>query len=446
MKKISIFIIFVICFLTHSVFADELSPIKMDFSQAVKYSLEHNNDLKAMKYNLSATEKNIGIERSAMMPKIKFAEDFIATNNPTDALSLKLNQARAGNDDLTLSTLNHPTTVTNFLTRGVIEQSIYNRKAMIAISMAKKDYSANGYVYLRKQEELVNQVAQACLVVKTNQELIKVTEQGIKDANNNLKFAEEKFKNKSVSEQDVLRAKTEIDEITQKLIFDQKNLKVAQRKLGLLLGVENSVEILNTIPDIQLQDIDYYKDIAVYRNDIKATEIRVSNAKNNIKFAQADWYPTLNAVSSYNFYSVYPFAGEGHNYTAGAVFRWELFDGNKRKYEISKAKDKELESKEYLAGLKLAVGFKVYEAYSNIEALQKNLELAILTKKAAEKDTAIVLKKWQDSSVPFIDLTDAQSNLDDARANVVKRQNELKAAIINLCFESGTISQELLQR
>lgn len=446
MKNGLIVVISVIFFFNQFVVAEELLPMKIDFSDAVKYALEHNNELKAMKYNLSATEKNIGIARSDIMPKIRFVEDFMATNNPTDALTLKLNQARAGDDDFSLNTINHPTTVTNFLTRGVAEQSLYNRRAMIAIKIAKKDYSANAYAYLRRQEDIVNQVAQACLVIKTNQELIAVTEQGIKDAKEHLKAAEERSKGKLVAEEDVLRAKTAVDEITQKLIFDQKNLKVAKRKLGMLLGIENSVEISNAIPDINLQDIDYYKDFAVYRNDVKATEIRVLNAKNNIKLAQSDWYPTLNAVGSYNFYSVYPFAGEGHNYIAGAVFRWDLFDGNKRKYEILKAKDKEAESKEFLAGLKLAVNFKIYEAYSNVEAFQKNLELAIAAKTEAEKDMALVFKSWQDSTVPFVDLTDAQSNLDAARANVVRSQNDLKAALINLSFESGIISQELLQK
>lgn len=446
MKNGLIFIISIICFFNQFVFAEEVLPVKMEFYDAVKYSLEHNYNLNALRYNLSATEKDIGIERSVMLPKIRFIEGFDATNNPTNALTLKLNQSRTNTDDFSIATINHPPTVTNFLTSGVAEQTIYNRKAMIAIKMAKKEYSANGYSYLRKQEELVYQVAQAYLAVGTYKDYIAVSELAIKDAKEHMRVAEEKAKKNPEYSTDVLRAKAAIDQMTQKLISDQKNFKVAKRKLGLLLGLENSIEVLSPFPDIKLKDIDYYSDFAVYRNDLKSTEIRVKNAKNNVQYAQADWYPTLNAIGSYNFYSVYPFAGEGHSYIAGAVFRWDLVDGNKRKYEILKAKDKEAESKEYLAGLKLNIKFKVYEVYSDVEALQKNLELAILAKKEAEADRDIVVKNWENSVSPFIDLIDAQSDLNTARANLVKSQNDLTSALIALTFESGTISQELLQK
>lgn len=430
--------------LTQNVSADVFSPNKMDLPTAIKYALEHNNGIRAMRKNLSATERDIGIARSAMLPKLTFHEDFTSTNNPTDALAYKLNQARANPGDLTIDTLNHPDSVTNFLTSGTLKQAILDKKSMIEIKMAKKEYSANGYAYLRKQEELVNQVAQAYLRVSTDQELVKVAELNVKDAKDHFVIAESRYNNKVGFESDVLRVKSAINMREQRLISAQNNLKIAKRALGLLLGLETSVDVSEAVPELHLNDIDYYKKFSVYRNDIKATEIRVENAKTNIKAAQAEWYPTLNAAVSYNFYNnSYPFGGQGNNYFAGAYFKWELLDGNKRKYEILKAKDKEAEANEYLIGFKKNVGFKVYEVYSNVEEHQKNLGYAIAALKAAEADTELVLKRWQNSQVPFVALADAQINLDEARVNVVTNQFDLKEDLINLAFESGIIYQEL---
>lgn len=453
MKKI--FIVLSIIFLTSQTFcgqtffkqhafADEVLDNKIDFAAAIKYSLEHNNNIRAMRNGLSATERDIGIARSDIMPKIRFNENFTATNNPIEAFSLKLNQTRAVPKDLAFGTLDFPGAVTNFLTAGIVEQTIYNRKSMIAIKMAKKEYSANGYIYLRKQEELVNQVAQAYLNVSTDQEFIKIAEQAIKDAKEHLNIAEDRYKRKLGLMSDVLRAKTAVENTEQKLISAQRNLKVAKRNLGLQLGLETSVEISDTIPDIKLQDINYYKDFSVYRNDIKATEINVENAKNNIKSAQAGWFPTLNAIASYNAYnSNFPFGAQGSNYIAGAFFKWDVFDGNKRKYEILKAKDKEAEAEEYLEGLKKAVDFKVYEVYSNVEEHKKNLEITIAALKTAEEDAKLVEKRWQEDALPFVALIDAQTNLDTARTNLVKNQFDLKEDLINLGYESGIIYQEL---
>lgn len=452
-KKIAIFtliLFFNLCFLTQIVFAEETLQCrtegmgKMGFYDAVKFSLENNNDIRALRKNLSATERDIGIERSLLMPKVTFIEGFTSTNNPTDALSLKLNQARANAGDLTLGTLNNPGTVTNFLTSGILAQPIYDRKSMMAIRLAKKEYSANGYAYLRRQEELVEQVAQAYLAVSTDEDYIKVAELALKDAKRHLKTAEDRQKNNSVTSSDILRVKTAVDEKEQKLNSAQRDLKVAKRKLGLLLGLEEAVEISSTVPEIKLQDLDYYRDFAVYRNDIKATEIRVQKAKTKIQSAQADWYPTLNALASYSAYnSSYPFGAQGSNYTAGAIFRWELFDGNKRKYEILKAKDKEAEIKEYLEGLKKTVDFNVYEYYQNVEEHQKNLEFAIAAQKSAEEDTKIIEKRWQDGLVPIVELSDAQAHLNDARYNVIISQFGLTEDLINLIYESGIICQEL---
>lgn len=423
---------------------DEFLPKKMDFSSAIKYSLENNNNIRAMRNGLSATERNIGIERSIMLPKLRFNEEFISTNNPTDALSYKLNQARVTANDLAVNTLNNPGTVTNFLTAGVLEQRIIDRKAMIQIKIAKKEYSANGYTYLRKQEELVHQVAHAYLKVSTDHEYIRVDEQSVKDTEGHFNIAEGRYKKNAVLISDVLRAKTAIQEKEERLIAAKRNLNVDRRRLGLLLGLEDSVEGSNPVPDIELHDINYYKKFSIYRNDIKAMELKVENSKNNIQAAQADWYPTFTALGSYNFYnSNFPFGGQGSNYTAGAFFKWELLDGNKRKYEILRAKDREAEAKEYLEALKKTVSFKVYEFYSNVEEHQKNLQLAIEVQKGAEEDVKRVEQLWMNSQLPYVSLIDAQKNLDEARINIVKEQFNLKEDLITLICESGIIYQEL---
>lgn len=423
---------------------EEFLPTQMDFNTVIKYSLEHNNNIRAMRNGLSATERDIGIERSVMLPKLRFNENFTSTNNPTDALSYKLNQARTTPADLTIDTLNHPGTVTNFLTSGILEQRILDPKAIIEIRMAKKEYSANGYAFLRKQEELVHQVAQAYLKVSADKDYIIVDIQSINDTKAHYKVAEERYKKNTGLNADYLRAKTAVQEKEERLIIAQRNLKVDERRLGLLLGLETSIEPATPVPDIQFQDINYYKKFSIYRNDIKAMELRVENSKNNVKANQADWYPTLTALGSYSFYnSNYPFGGSGSNYLAGAFLRWEPLDGNKRKYEILKAKDKEAEAKEYLEGLKKTVSFKVYEYYTNVEEHLRNLELAIRVEKEAVEDVKRVEQLWRGSKLPYVSLIDAQRNLDEARINIVKEQFNLKEDLITLSCESGIIFHEL---
>lgn len=454
MKKNFIFILIILLsFCSQNVFGqdvldqkistDEFLPYIMTFNKAVKYSLKNNNNIKAARNHLNATENNIGIARSNMLPHAKFHEDFEVTNNPIEAFTIKLNQTRAAPKDLAFGTLDFPGATANFLTALVLEQSIIDRKSIIGIRMARKEYSENEYVYIRKKEALIHQVAQACLKISTDKEIIKVIEEGIKDTEEHLEIAQDRYKKKKGLYSDVLRATSAVEERKQNLISANKNLDIAKRNLGLLLGLESSVEISDSVPDIKFNDIDYYRNLAVFRSDIKAMEKRVENAKNNVKYKQADWYPTLNAIASYNFYDpYYPFGGLGNNYIAAAYLKWDIFDGNKRKYEISKAKYQEDEATEYLNGLKKEVNFRIYEVYSSIEAHQKNLEFALATKKAAEESQQLIEKYWNNELLPFVAVMESQDNLDKARLNSVNNQFDLKEDLITLIYESGIIYQE----
>lgn len=449
MKKV-ILIVLAIFLVGIKVFAEEQVTKEkehpLDFKEAIVTALENNLELMGMKAALSASEKDIGISRSYLIPKVRVGEDFVTTNNPAQVFALKLNQRRFTGADLAGApgTFNNPGNITNFLTYGLIEIPVFNKPSLVALEMAKVQYSANGYVYMRKQEELIKNVAQNYLQIGTAQEYVKVAQQGLKDANEHLRISQVRYKSELGLYSDVLRAKTEVSEAEQRLVTAQKNLSVAKRSLGFLLGTKESVEISNVTPVLDLKAIDYYKSFMPQRSDLMALEINVQNAKNGVRLAQADWFPTLNLNASYNLYqNNYPFGAEGNNYIAGAFLHWDAFDGMKRNYETKKAKDKVQEAQFYLESLRNAIDFKVFESFATVQEANKNYELAQIALTSAEEGNRLVTKRWQASLSPFVDVLDSQTNLDRARANVVKSCNDLKAQLITLYFESGVLKQEL---
>jgi len=429
--------------LNQSVSADNFLSYTIPFQTAVQCSLKNNSSIKAFRNHLHATEKDIGIAKSEFLPHAKFREDFEVTNNPIEAFTIKLNQTRAAAKDLAFGTLDFPGATLNFLTSLIAEQTFFDKKSAVGIKIAKKAYSADECMYVKKKEELVNKVAQACLKINTDKEIIKVVEEGIKDATEDLEIAQDRYNKKKGLYSDVFRAQSAVEERQQRLISANKNLDVAKKNLGLLLSTESPMEISDSVPEIKLDnDVTYYQHLAAFRSDIKAMEKRVENTQNNIKYEQADWYPTLKAVASYNFYDpFYPFGGLGNNYIAGAFLKWDIFDGNKRKYEIEKAKYQAEEAKEYLEGYKKDVNFKVYETYANIVEHQKNLEYAIKSKKAAEESQIQIEKSWSESVLPFVAVIDSQDNLDRAKLNLINNRFDIQEDLITLLYESGIIYQ-----
>lgn len=423
-----------------------LAEDKISLQEAVHIALLNNNNLKAMRSALSASEREIGIAKSNVMPKIRAGEELVSTNNPAQVFAYKLNQGRFTGQDLANApgSFNNPGNITNFLTGVYFEQPVLAKKAFIGIEMAKKEYSAQGYEFLRQQEDLVNKVVQTYLLVDTTEAFLGAAQKGVEDAQEHLRVANVRYKAELGLYSDVLRAQSAFVESEQKQISAQKNYEVAKRALGLLLGRDTSVNISQLVPVISVKDISFYNESSMCRNDIKAMEVRVENAKNGIKFATADFFPTFGITGGYQLYdNKVPFGAQGNNYFAGGALNWNAFDGNRRKFEKLKAKDRQSEVQEYLEGLKKNVSYRVYESYLTINETRKNLEMAEASLKAAEEGKRLVLKRWEASLSPFVDLMDAQTNLDKSRANFVKSQNDYVSAIINLSFESGILTTEL---
>lgn len=427
--------------LNQSVSTDAYLTNIIPFQTALQCALKNNNNIRAFRNHLNSTEKDIGLAKSALLPHAKLREEFVVTNNPIEAFAFKLNQTRATPKDLSIGTLDFPGAVLNFLTALTVEQTILDKKSIVEIKMAKKEYSANQCLYVRKKEDLVHQVAQACLKITTNREIIKVIEIGLKEAQEHLTIAKTKLGKGLYS--DVARAQSAVEEREQRLISARKNLDVAKRNLGLLLGTEEFVEISDSVPELKLDnEINYYQNLACRRSDIKAMELRVQNAKNNIEHEQADWWPTLKVAGSYLFYDpYYPFGGLGNNYIAGAYLKWDILDGNRRVWGVQKAKFQKAEADEYLAEFRKEVNFRVYEMYSNVAEHQNNLEFATTRQKAAEEGQILIEKSWSHSQLPFVSVIDSQDNLDRARLNLVNTKFDYQEDLITLLYESGIIYQ-----
>ena len=193
-----------------------------------------------------------------------------------------------------------------------------------------------------------------------------------------------------------------------------------------------------------MRDIDDLRTQSLARRDIKALELRKENAKNNIKLAEAGYFPFLGVGGSYQLNDHNrPLGNEGDSWQLMAFLRWELFDGTKRKYEKTKANHQVSEAEEYLSGMKKMVAFQVDEAWLTMEEARKNVTLAQEALKSAEEGRRLVKVRYEGSLSPIVDMLDAQVSYDHTAANLVARENEYKLAIANLSFASGTIIQDL---
>ena len=416
----------------------------MTLRTAVAKALKNNHEILALKNSLASHKEDIGIARSSLMPKITLEERILRTNNPTYVFMSKLNQERFSKQDLDIGSLNDPAPESDFQTSLAVFQPLLAMQAAVGIDMSETAYAAKEEEFFRRQEALALQVSQAYMMAQIAEEYTLVAQKGLEDASEHLRIAKVSYNNGLGLYADTLRAATAVSETEQKLVSAEKNLKVAKRSLGLLLGLEQPIRTTDDNLDLTLHDLEFYTENVATRRDILSMQLHFENAQNNVRLNEAAYIPTLGVGSSYQLNDEeVPFGSDGESWQVFALFKWELFDGSKRRHEKQKAHFQVAETRELLTQLMDGATFQVYESFLGVEEARKNLDLAQSALITAQEGQKLVRLRYENSLSPLVDLLDAQVSLDQARTNLLLREKEQQLATLKLCFESGIILQEL---
>ena len=417
---------------------------RLTLDEAVRTALTNNHELQAQRNANAAKGAEVGIARSPLLPKISLEERYMRTANPAYAFMTKLNQQRIEFSDFAPDTLNHPAAIDDFQSAITVEQPLFIKKAGIGLEMSKMEASASEEALQRKKEEVAFKVVQYYLMASTAGAYAKVSEKSMEDAQEHKRLAEVRYAAGLGLYSDTLRATTAVMEARQRLISAEKNFSVAKRALGLMIGSAEAIEVAAETPELPVREIELLRTQSLARRDVKSLELKTENARNQIKLAEAGYYPMLGVGGNYQWNDHnHPFGTEGNGWQVMAYLRWELFDGTKTKHEKLKAGYQALEAEEYLKGMKKMVSFQVDEAWLTLDEAKKNQELAQEELKTAEEGRRLVRVRYEGALSPMVDLLDAQVSFDRARANRVAKENEYRLAIFNLGYASGTILQEL---
>jgi len=417
---------------------------RLTLDEAVRMALQNNHELQAQRNAHAAKGAEVGIARSSLLPRISLEERYLRTTIPVYSFMTKLNQERIGMADFVPETLNHPAAVNDFQTAITVEQPLFVKKARIGLEMSKMEVSASEEALQRKKEGVAFQVVQHYLMAGTAGGYVEVAQKALEDAQEHQRLAEVRYAAGLGLYSDTLRAATAVAEARQRLVSAEKNQSLAKRALGLVIGSGEAIEVTAETPPLPVRDIEALRTQSLARRDVKSLELRTENARNQIKLAEAGYYPMVGVGGTYQWNDHnHPLGGEGDGWQVMTFLRWELFDGAKTRHEKIKAGYQAREAEEYLQGMKKMVSFQVDEAWLTLEEAKKNQELAEEELKTAAEGRRLVKVRYEGALSPLVDLLDAQVSFDHARANRVARENEYKLAIFNLGYASGTILQEL---
>lgn len=417
---------------------------KLGLADAVRMALENNHEVLALKEGLYAREKDVGVARSPLLPRVWLEERYLRTTTPGYAFMSRLNQERITTGDFDPGLLNDPDPIGDFQTTVAVEQPLFLQSALIGFSMSRKEAQAAAVDLKTKKEETAFSVTRAYLMVQSARELVRASAKGIEEAQENARLASLRHKNGLAQYADTLRTATALMESRQRANSARKDLALARESLGLLTAAGERVDAAEGPVVLPFRDFDHYTGTALGRSDLKAASLRTEIARKGVSLAEAGYLPTVGVGAAYQRDDRdTPFGSEGKSWQASAFLRWDLFDGTKREYQRAKAKHLANQAEQSLQAMKQGISYRIREAWLNAEEARMNSELARQALATAEESTRLIRLRYENGLAPLADLLSAQASLEQARAGVVERENAFGTAAATLSFEGGTMLEDL---
>ncbi len=425
-----------------------ISPLRaqevFSLKEAVGTALRENPEIRAFTWHLEGVRQDEEITKAMRLPRLSLEHRISKTDNPTYAFMGKLNQERFSQSDFAINSLNNPSPVGDFQTEFRFEMPLISPRLTAGIKLSKGMTERENHLFQEKREETALRVLKTYLSVRTARAYREAALKGLQDAEEHRRLAELLYRNGLGLYSDLLRAEVFLKKAQTELEKAEAGLDIARSALGLLMGRTEPVEIDGKLPDFPVNDLDYFINSAMNKDEIRYMKASLKNAERNLSLQKSLLLPEVGIGGSYQINDHRsPIRAEGSSYMAGVFLRWSLFDPTIQP-KIKKAEAGLMEAREGLSGLKKAVIFRVKKAYRRVEEKRKNLERAEASVREAEEALKLVRTRYKNSLSPIVDLLDTETLLQKARAERIEAENDLLLSIGELYYQSGILVDYIL--
>lgn len=430
-------------FLTATLRAETLT-----LSKVYKLAEKRHPLIRAAKADIQAARAGVLQARGAFFPRIDLRELYARTDNPVQVFSYKLAQENFKQEDFQLDRLNHPADTSNWKTQIVVTQPIFNRgREIIGYRKAKINLSQAEHYLSAVKQRVLFEAEKAYLHLRIACKKVKVLEDAVRTAKENLLVVERRYKAGKALKSDLLEAQVFLSRQERDLASAKNELEVALSALNLALGLpldthwELPKERRLDLP-AEIGPLEKWMALALKdRPDLKIKEHQVKLAELDLKQARWRFLPAFNLKGIYEQNAEDPLSGgaNGDSYLFMAEVNLNLFKGFQDKAQLAKARAKLFGEKEKLLQYRREVEHQVREAYSRLLTAQKQLMVTEKAVAQAEEGLRIIRERYEAGLSLLVELQDAETALKRARLLYLEALYAEKQAFSRLRYVSGTM-------
>ena len=224
----------------------------------------------------------------------------------------------------------------------------------------------------------------------------------------------------------------------------RNDVELAQRGLGLAMGLEEPVQPARPTLEREKPDLQRLEAAVLERPDIMAMTERLRNAKRNVGLMESEFLPDIGLFGALQANDPdAPFGTQGTSYRVGVGLKWNLFNGLSSSARRSSALAEHEAAARMLEGMKKQGRFSVRQACLRAGEAESGLEISASALKAAEESARLMRLRYENGLANMVSLLDTQAALNRARSEVVKTEMEFFLALGRAKHEAGTLFDEL---
>jgi outer membrane protein len=423
-------------------------PIPLNLADAVKMTLANNPMHKAAMADTKATLAGVSEARAPMLPRIMFAENFTAGNDPVFVFGTKLRQQEFTARDFALNQLNRPTPIGNYASRFSGQWNLFDStQSWKALDRAKYLNLAAEQQLNRTDQELVFQTVQAYYSVLLAQRQVQVAKDAVKTVEAIEQQSRARVESGMAVDSDLLSAQVQHSARQQELIERRNQLALAQTRLALAMGAPADFryqpsEALEerSLPTADVNQLE--KTALDKRPDLKRSEWERSAQEKSVSMAKAALGPRVNAFGSWEEDSHSMGWTGANNWVAGAEVQFDLFAGGGKRAALAREKAMQERAMAGYAGFQDAVRLDVRSAYYQFDAAQQQVKVARSAIAQAEESLRINQNRYEGGLSTVTDMLRVEEAAHRAKADYWQAVYRMNASYAGVELATGTLSAD----
>ncbi len=421
--------------------ANAQNKLNLSLEQALKTALEKNAQVQLAKAKVTTKKITVETIRNNSYPDLKASAQYMRLSNANVSSKLGGNNASGNSngasqpqvDQLILSQVN---TTMPFFSGFKLKNSI---KAAENLYKAEKALSQN------TQEEIAYTVIEHYTNLYKTQKTITILTEQLKSAKQRVVDFEALENNGLLAHNDLLKTQLQVAKIEISLSEQQKNATVLNYSLALILALQPQTQFeINEkdFAEFQIKQLPENENSALEnRPDFAALQYQEKAGNDNIKVANAGFYPSLALIGGYTYLDLKNAITVTNAINFGLGFSYDLSSIFKTKTQVNLAKSKVEEIKSAIEVASDQIKIQMLTAKENLALAQKQTLVYQKAETQAYENFRVVKDKFDNGLATVNELLDAETEYQTSTINAMVSTANATQKYYELLAVSGILTQ-----